>query len=331
MLKYCESNGIIVQMEMACLWFSDNETSLFSYDNISKSRRLKFASYPSYICEKLGDRRVRVQPKVGDERRILSLDIALMGSSGKRKNDASSIFVNQLVQTQSQSDRYVNNIVYTENHEGILSDKLALIARRLYHEFECTDLVIDCKGVGHGVLETIQKDIYDPESGMTYEALNVRNNDEWAARCTVPNAPKVIWAIGNQTAKFNSECALGLLEAFRQGKIRLLISEHVADEVLGDIKGYGNLPVEDKLKLLAPYTHTGLLVNELIALDYETKDGIVRLKEKSGVRKDRYSSLSYNIWVSRQIEADLRKPKNTFDPHRILSYGRRGNPYKKRG
>ena len=155
----------------------------------------------------------------------------------------------------------------------------------------------------------------------------MRNNDDWAARCLVPSAPKVVWAINNQTAKFNSDCALGLLEAFRQGKVRLLISEYSADEELSEIKGYNTLPLEDKLKLLAPYTHTGLLVNELIGLDYEAKDGIVRVKEKSGERKDRYSSLSYNIWVSKQLEAELKKPKNVFDPVRILSYGRKGSPY----
>jgi len=317
------------EIEMGCMWFSDSDGSLYSYDNISKSRKIRFGIYPPSLANKLNDKRIKVQPRLENEKRILSLDIALMGSGKGKKNDASSIFINQLVQVQNHSDRFTNNIIYTENHEGILTEQLALLTRRLFHEFECTDLVIDCKGVGHGVLEAIQKDIYDSESGETYEALNVRNNDEWAARCLVPNAPKVIWAINNQTAKFNSDCALGLLEAFRQGKIRLLVSEYSADEELSELKGYINLPLEDKLKFLAPYTHTGLLINELIGLDYEAKDGIVRVKEKSGERKDRYSSLSYNIWVSRQLEAELKKPKKAFDPAKILSLGRKASPYKK--
>jgi len=322
-------SALAFEIEMGAIWFSDSDGSLYSYDNISKSRKIRYGTYPPSLASKLNDKRIKVQPRLENEKRILSLDIALMGSGKGKKNDASSIFINQLVQVQNHSDRFTNNIIYTENHEGILTEQLALITRRLFHEFECTDLVIDCKGVGHGVLEALQKDIYDSESGETYEALNVRNNDEWAARCLVANAPKVVWAINNQTAKFNSDCALGLLEAFRQGKIRLLVSEYSADEELSELKGYTNLPLEDKLKLLAPYTHTGLLINELIGLDYEAKDGIVRVKEKSGERKDRYSSLSYNIWVSRQLEAELKKPKSKFDPARILSFGRKGNPYKK--
>ena len=314
-------------IEMGCVWFSDNDGSLYSYDSISKARKIKYPMYPPSLADKLNDRRIRVQPRTENEKRILSVDIALM--KGKR-NDATSIFINQLTQLPGSSERYVNNIVYTENHEGLLTDQLALMVRRMFNDFECTDLVIDGKGVGFGVLESLMKDMYDPDTGETYEALSCCNNEEIAARCLIANAPKVIWAINNQTAKFNSDCAIGLREAITQGKVRLLMSEYSADEELSEIKGYSKLPDEDKSRLLAPYTHTGLLVNELITLDYDAKDGLVRVKEKSGARKDRYSSLSYNLWVSRQIEAEMRKPQKTFDPVKILSMGRKANPYGKR-
>lgn len=47
-----------------------------------------------------------------------------------------------------------------------------------------------------------------------------------------------------------------------------------------------------------------LLVNELVNLEYETKNNVIRVKEKSGMRKDRYSSLSYNIFVAKTIERE---------------------------
>ena len=319
-------SDISFQVEMECIWFTDNDGSLYSYDDISKTRQIKYGMYPTSIAGKIADKRIRVQPKVDNERRILSADIALM-SSKHRNNDASSIFINQLVPTPS--GRYINNIIYTENHEGLLTDQLALIIRRLFWEFECTDLVIDCKGIGFGVLECLMKDIYDAENGETYEALSCCNNDEMAERCLVQGAPKVIWAINNQTAKFNSDCALGLREALKQGRVRLLLSEFSADEELSELKGYNNLALEDKLKFQVPYIHIGLLVNELINLEYEAKDNVVRVKEKQGSRKDRYSSLSYNLWVSRQIESKLQKPRNKANPASILSYGRKANLYKR--
>ena len=35
------------EMEMGCIWFSDNDGSLFSYDNISKARKIRFGAYQS--------------------------------------------------------------------------------------------------------------------------------------------------------------------------------------------------------------------------------------------------------------------------------------------
>jgi hypothetical protein len=129
-----------------------------------------------------------------------------------------------------------------------------------------------------------------------------------AARCTSKNAPKVIWSIqGN--AKFNSDCALALREGFRQGKIRLLISEFEADEVLKEMKGYNNLLPSEKIKFQLPYIQTSLLINELINLEYQTKDNLVKVHETSGNRKDRFSSLEYNFFVSTAIELKSRKPK----------------------
>ena len=64
-----------------------------------------------------------------------------------------------------------------------------------------------------------------------------------------------------------------------------------------------------------PYIHTSLLVNELVNLQAEQKAGTstIRVYEKSGMRKDRYSSLSYNIYVAKELERQMFKPKNDMD------------------
>ena len=62
-----------------------------------------------------------------------------------------------------------------------------------------------------------------------------------------------------------------------------------------------------------PYTQTTLLIYELINLESETKGLNTRVFEKSGMRKDRYSSLAYNYWVQCELERELlNKPKNTL-------------------
>lgn len=294
-------NDVQFYIEMCALFWSQASSGLYSFDEIDKNRKIQHPYYPSNITSRHNDKSLRIPPKRPGEKRILSADIALM-SSGKNKNDATSIFINQMLPTPS--GRYVSNIVYTENNEGLRTDAQALIIRKLFEDFDCDYLVIDSNGLGLGVCDALMSDIYDQATGETYGAISCCNNEEIAKRCAVVGAPKKLWAIKG-APEFNSQCALGLREALKQGQVRLLISEYDADEALANIRGYASLSPQDVLQLKLPYIHTTLLVNELVNLEYETKNNVIRVKEKSGMRKDRYSSLSYNIFVAKAIERDV--------------------------
>jgi len=233
----------------------------------------------------------------------LSADIALM-ASGKYKNDATAIFLNQLIPTKAA--RYTNNIVYTETNEGMHTEAQALRIRKLYEEFDCDYIVLDIKNIGLSIYDVLARDISDPETGEVYPALSCCNNPELAARCVNRNANKAVWAIIG-SAKLNSDCALLLREGFRTGRIRLLLTEYDGTEALGALRGYNSLGVADRMAILMPYVNTTLLINELINLRHEESGGVVKLSERYGARKDRYSSLSYNYYVSNQLEKDLRR------------------------
>ena len=84
-----------------------------------------------------------IQPKQNGELRILSADIALM-SSKKHNNDATSIFVNQMLPTKA--GRYIYNIVYSDEMEGMHTETQALAIRKLYDEYMCDYIVLDTNG-----------------------------------------------------------------------------------------------------------------------------------------------------------------------------------------
>lgn len=303
-------NEVTFYMEMCALFWSQATSGLYKFDEIDKNRVIKHPFYPRAITRKHQDKMLRIPPKRDGEKRILSADIALM-SSAKNKNDATSIFINQMLPTPS--GRYINNIVYTENNEGLRTDDQALVIRKLFEDFDCDYLVIDSNGIGLPVTDLLMSEMYDQSTGESYGALSCCNDEEVAKRCTVSGAPKVIWAVRG-SPDFNSRCALGLREALNQGQVKLLISEYDADEHLGGIKGYASLSPSDIIQFKLPYIHTTLLVNELINLEYETKNNVIKVKEKSGMRKDRYSSLSYNIFVAKQIERDMAlSSKNSIE------------------
>lgn len=295
-------------MEMEALFYGSAEDAFFDFDSISKNRQIRYPMYPARLAAKLNnDKQVRIQPKQPGEVRLLSADIALM-SSKKNRNDATSIFINQL--RPSKSGRYMSNIIYADSAEGLHTEDQALEIRRLYDEFSCDYIVLDSNGIGLGVFDCLAREMVDHETGEIYPALSCCNDKTMADRCTVPGAEKAIWSIKAGTA-LNSDCAYLLREGFRSGKIRLLISEYDMEEALAEIKGYNNLEQNEKVALQMPYIHTALLVDELVKLQHDTSDNRVRIYERSGMRKDRYSSLSYNYYVATQLEAKLSRFKRT--------------------
>lgn len=292
-------------MEYEATFFGAGDDSFFDYDTVSKSRHIKYPMLPERKAAILNNApQIRITEKVPGEIRILSADIAIM-SSRKHDNDATALFVNAM--TPTKSGRYMRNIVYTESFEGARTEDQALIIRRYFDEFMCDYIALDAQGVGSGVYDALSRDITDPDTGEIYPALSCCNNPEMAARCVNPNARKVIWAI-KANAQFNSECAMWLRDAFRSGRIRLLQNEYDGEELLGAIRGYDKLSQEQKIQLMMPYINTTLSVDEIVKLQYEDAgNGRVRVYERSNMRKDRYSSLSYNYWVSVQIETDQAK------------------------
>ena len=294
-------------MEMGAIFWGAGDGSFFDYSTISKSRHIKYPMLPARFSNKLADNKnVRIPPKQNGEKRILSADIALM-SSKKNNNDATAIFINQMMPTKA--GRYTSNIVYCESHEGLRTDQQALIIRRLYDEFQCDYIVIDTNGIGLGCYDALAHDISDPTTGEIYPALSCVNDKTMADRCTVPGADKVIWSI-KASATLNSDCAFLLREGFRSGRIRLLVTEYDGKDNLSDLKGYNSLSEQEQLELRLPYVHTTLLIDELVKLQHDESGGRVRIKERSGSRKDRYSSLSYNYYVATQLESKFSKRNN---------------------
>jgi len=298
-------NIVSFTMEMEALFWGKGNGSWFAFNEIDKSRRIKYPYLPKRGY-KVSDKKFTLPEKQKGEIRIMSADIALMSSS-KNKNDATSLYINQMLPTAS--GKFTYNIIYPENNEGMRTDAQALNIRKLFEEFDCDYLALDCKGFGLSIADALMADMYDATSGETYNALSCCNNEEIAKRCSVKGAPKKIWAIhGSQ--ELNSRCASLLRESFRQGQIRLLINEYDGEDMLNGFSWYRNLSPEEQVNLKMPYIQTTLLVNELVGLDFEVKNNSIKIKEKSGQRKDRYSSLSYNVYVAKEIEREQNSKSN---------------------
>lgn len=314
-MEASDFNEVTWMMEMCAEWYGSDDDAFFDLSSISNNRRILYPMLPDEISNKMpGCQQIRITPKPNGAIRILSADIALM-SSGKNKNDATAIFVNQL--TPTKAGRYVSNIIYTKTDEGLRTDDQAFVIRKLFDEYQCDYIVLDTAGIGLGVFDALARDIPDPDTGEIYPAISCCNNSEMASRCAYPGADKVIYAI-KANAQFNSDCACTLREGFKSGRIRLLVADSESLENLCEIKGFNSLSEYDKMQFRLPYIHTDLLVDELIKLQHDESGGRIRIYEKSGMRKDRYSSLSYNYYIATQLESKLNKKAGSNIPQELF-------------
>jgi hypothetical protein len=301
-MSEADYNELVQQMEMECLWFGDTDGSLFKFDELTARRRLRKAFPPLSFCND----KITIPKLYTTGKRILSIDVALMKSTKKKKNDAAAIFINDLIQVNDTA--YQSNFVYGETFEGLKTDELGMIVMKYFYEYECTDLVLDTNGIGLGVFDFITKDQLSQENGKIYKAMTCINDKDMAERCKVRDANKVIWSV-KANANFNNEICVLLRNGIQNGKINFLIPEQDADNSLKETyKGYFKMSPTEQAKLKMSYTQTTFAIYELIKLDHEVKNGNIRVKEVSGMRKDRYSSIAYSYWCACQLELKL-KPK----------------------
>lgn len=295
-------SDIIFMMEREGKFYGSAADALFDYKVLNDRRILPDCLFP---LEYYRMNSVKIPEKKKDEIRILSVDIALMGSK-KRDNDATCITIHSAIPTSSND--YVDNIVYVESQEGLLAEDLGLLILREFYQYNCDYIAIDGSGVGQPIVDyLIYSDRYDPVYNITYPCLNCINNSEISDRCKVKTAKKVIYVI-KANAKSNNDMYLALRAGFQNGYINLLMNDINIDEHLSKIRGYGKLSLNQKSLMLLPYVQTTMMINELINLQCDSSGVMIKVKERTGMRKDRVSSCMYGYAVCQMLSAKL-KPK----------------------
>ncbi len=315
-------SDIIFMMEREGKFYGSAADALFNYKILNERRVLVDCLFP---LEHYRTNSIKIPEKQKGEVRILSVDIALMGSK-KHDNDATCITIHSAIPTMSND--YVDNIVYIESQEGLLAEDLGLLILREFYQYNCDCIAIDASGVGQPIVDfLIYSDRYDPLYNTTYSCLNVANNPEISERCKVKSAPKVIYAI-KANAKLNNDMYLSLRAGFQNGYINMLSSEINIEDHFSKIRGYSKLSDKQKSLMLLPYVQTTLMINELINLQSDTSGMTIKVKERSGMRKDRVSSCLYGYYVCQILSAKL-KPKTNTNNQSLVSRLQIRQPHRK--
>jgi len=254
-------------------------------------------------------------PKHSDEFRVMGVDIAMRAGS---HNDNTIITCGRLLPTRKG---WQTEVCYVESQNGKNTTVQALRIKQIFEEFQADIMVLDILNAGISVYDALTSVTKDEVRGVEYpaytivpdESLDDKLYDELVARTLGDDAKPCIYPIV-ANAQFNAKMAVELKDRLRRGLLKFLVDDNVEEEFL--IKS-GNEDILDqdetglRAYLLQPHLNTSLMINESIALDMEIKNGILKLIEPEGARKDRYSSLSYlNHYIS-LMDIELLKNKET--------------------
>lgn len=256
-------------------------------------------------------------PKLSDERRIVSVDVAMRAGS---TNDNTIISCARLLPSRRG---WQTEICYMESHNGKNTYLQALRIKQIFEEFQGDALVLDILGAGISVFDALSSVTKDEIRGIEYPAYTVmpsshiddRVYEELMRRTLGQDAKECVFPI-SATSTLNSEIAVSFRTRLKKKLVSFLVDDNTEEEFL--IKS-GNKDILDqddtgiRAYLLQAHLQTSLFINECIALEMVLMGGNIKLVEPEGARKDRYTSVSYlNYYVS-LMDTELLRDKYTSD------------------
>ena len=304
-------------MEMDCLFFGESEKAYFKTEELKEIEKIPYPIYKKEMQDKIKSKDM-VSRKTLDEIRILSCDIALLGGD---ENDSSvfTLIVGKKTHNKTRYKRYVKNI---ESYQGLHPETQALIIRRLFDDYDCDYIVLDRQGNGISVYGYLCRRLYDNERKKEYipfYSINELNEPKLSAYHIEDEYKQKIYTI-SATEEFNHDIALDLKDKIINKRIELLMPKEDAREIFNQEAWYRKLTPEEKVDFIMPYVQTNLLENEMVLLERIEHPKYIKLKEQTGKRKDRYTSLAYGNFYISLLEKDLRKKDKNIDIKQLFQF-----------
>lgn len=280
------------------------------------TRSLKRAFYPQ---EEFGYNPKKNRwdiPKEDGELRLVSVDVA---TRANKVNDNSIIACVRLIPYLGKG--YERHLVYMESHKGQHVGVQAKRIKEIYYDFNADFVCLDLQNAGIGIFDSLSENTYCEGRDITYPPFTVVDENYSIVKEDVRkelreghtmglNALPIIFPI-SATQDLNSQIATSFKISLQKKLWKFLIADGDAEDYL--IK---NVPEFTKnsddsemyARLMSPYVQNSLLVSECINLDFKPVGDKVKLVEKSGCYKDRYSAISYaNYVVSTEFDSWLLK------------------------
>lgn len=313
-----DSDSITAQMEYLNI---PSGTSGKAYFKSSFFRRnIKRAFYPQREDSYNSKKNPYGIAKVAGEVRIISVDVA---TRANKTNDLTIISCARLIPAHGRG--YERSLVYMESHKGKNTLLQAKRIKEIFHDFESDYMVLDLQNSGIGIFDSLSQVTPSEERGIdfpaftvvdgTFQFVDLKLRDELLNRTLGVEAIPVVFPI-LATQSLNSQIAVSFRSSLQNNMWSFLCTDSDAEEFLiKNVKDFtaSSTDSDTTTFYLSPYIQTNLFIGECINLDMVLANGFIKLTEKQGQYKDRYSSVSYLNWIVSQLDVELLKDKADDD------------------
>lgn len=305
---------------------SENAHAYFTYEMLNRNRVLKRPFYPRRNEDVFGRGKNKYAiPKQAGEIRIVSCDIAIVGGEANDNSIFSCIRALPESKEYKVSDTtgdhieikqgYRRQVVYMEPQGNLETMAQAIRIKQLFADFDADYCILDCQNAGQSLYDSLAKVLYDVDRNVEYEPWTCMNDEKTKNRIVISGQKEVVFSI-KASLELNSKIAVCMKDTLRSHMIELMVSNQEGIEELQRIvPEYATADVDTQLFYERPYLETVALINEMIGLEYtvQNQTGLIKIEEKSGARKDRYTSVSYGNYFISLLESDLFSDSSGYE------------------
>jgi hypothetical protein len=321
--EMADNDALTVQMEYLNIPSGTSGKSFYKLNHFP--RVLHKAFYPQRSETYNAKKNPYEIKKLEGELRFVSVDVATR--SGKA-NDLTIINATRAIPMIGKG--YERQLLYIESFKGINTLTQAKRIKEVFFDFEADFLVLDLQNAGIGVYDALSQVTSSEERGIDFPAMTVVGEEydfiddkvrkELVDRTLGLGAIQVIFPI-SASQQSNSVMASSLRNSLQKKLWKFLIPEQEAEEWLMKNNKEFVADINDSATVahfLNPYVGSGLMIGEAINLDMDLVNGLVKLTEKSGNYKDRYSSLLYLNSIISKFDKSLLKENQVTDDWEVL-------------
>jgi hypothetical protein len=316
--EMADNDSLTVQMEY--LNIPSGTTGKAYFKPTMFPRNIKKAFYPQKLDTFNPKKNPYAIPKTDGEIRFLAVDVATRAG---KKNDNTIMSCIRLIPSMGKG--YERHLVYLESHKGENTVVQAGRVKDIFFDFEADYIILDLAQAGISLYDMMSQVTTNDDRGVQYPAFTVvdehfdfvedKLRKELRERTLGKSPIPVIFPI-IANAGLNSQIAVALRNTLQKKLWNFLIPEGDAEEyMIRTNKEYtvDSMDADTTAFFNHPYVQTSLAIGECIALDLTLMNGQIKLVEKSGNYKDRFTTIAYANFIASQFDKELLKETEEKD------------------